>query len=191
MPPAGTRHPRVRFHVLSVQQLRCHGRFAAVVSIACLHWVAIEDHPSVLENIFGALAPGGHFIASFAEESNVADILDLVSEVADQPPYRLYLQGRPPHHRWPSLPEYRRLLAASPFGSGQRLQAQVQPRRFSHPQLVGWLRTQALTGYRSHLPPALYDALVAQVGEQVAGMTLTGEDAYTIPFARILVHARR
>ena len=51
--------PRLRFEVRRVQDLGWERRFAAVVSIACLHWIPIPEHPVVLERIFHALRPGG------------------------------------------------------------------------------------------------------------------------------------
>ena len=68
---------------------------------------------------------------------------------------------------------------------------ETQRRHFSHTRLVGWLRTQTLTGYRTLLPSEVFEALVATVGEQVAALTQEGPDLYVVPFVRLQLQARR
>ena len=184
-------HPRVRFQVRRVQDLDWEERFAAVVSIACLHWIPIAEHPLVLERLFHALVPGGRLIASFAGETNIAEIREIIFSVAERPPLRYYLQGRLPHHPWPSLARYGEILARSPFGSAEQLRIETQPRPFTRTRLLGWLATQTLTGYRPSLPPEVFETLVAEVGEQVAELTRAGENRYVVPFVRLQLEARR
>ena len=183
--------PRLRYEVRRVQDLGWEKRFAAVVSIACLHWVPIPEHPLVLERIFHALVPGGRLVASFAGETNIVEIRKIIFSVADQPPYRQYLGGRLPHHPWPSLPRYREMLADSPFGGAEELRTETQPRPFSRARLTGWLRTQTLTGYRPRLPPSVFEDLVAEVSEKVAEETRAGDGVYVVPFVRLQLQARR
>lgn len=184
-------HPRVRFQVCRVQDLRWEERFAAAVSIACLHWIPIDGHPLALERVFRALTPGGRLIASFAARENIADIRKIIFSVAVRSPFDQYVQGRLPHHPWPSLGRYREIVARSPFGDAEELRIEIQPRPFTHTRLIGWLRTQTLTGYRPLLPPELFEALVATVGEQVADLTKTGPDRHVVPFVRLQLQARR
>ena len=185
------RHPRVHFEVRRVQELDWQARFAAVCSIACLHWIPLEEHPLVLERIFSALVPGGRLIASFAAEENIANIREIIFSTAAQPPFRSYVRGRLPHHRWASLDRYREIVAGSSFGEAQELRIETQPRPFSRSRLLGWLRTQTLTGYRTLLPPEVFEALVSTVGEQVAGLTEQGPDLHVVPFVRLQLQARR
>lgn len=184
-------HSRVRFEVRRVQDLRWRRRFAAVVSVACLHWIPTEEHPLVLERIFSALAPGGRLVASFAARENIADIREIIFSAAGAPPFKEYVQGRLPHHPWPSVDRYRDIVARSPFGDAEELRVETQPRPFSTDRLLGWLRTQTLTGYRTLLPPGLFDELVSTVGEQVADLTRTGPDRHVVPFVRLQLQARR
>ena len=184
-------HPRVRFEVLRVQDMGWERRFGGVVSIACLHWIPISEHPLVLERIFRALVPGGRLIASFAGETNIAEIRRIIFSVADRLPYREYLQGRLPHHPWPSLHRYREMVAGSPFGVAEELRMETQPRPFTRSRLTGWLRTQTLTGYRPRLPPAVFEDLVVEVSEKVADLTRSGTDLYVVPFVRLQLEARR
>lgn len=183
--------PLLRFEVRRVQDLCWDKRFAAVVSIACLHWIPIPEHPLVLERIFHALIPGGRLVASFAGETNIEDIRRIIFSVADRPPYRRYLRGRLPHHPWPSLDRYREMLAASPFGAAEELRTETQPRPFSRTGLTGWLRTQTLTGYRPRLPSPAFEGLVAEVSEKVAELTRAGDDLHVVPFVRLQLQARR
>lgn len=183
--------PPLRFEVRRVQDLGWEKRFAAVVSIACLHWIPIPEHPVVLERIFHALRPGGRLIASFAGETNIADIRRIIFSVAERPPYRQYLQGRLPHHPWPSLQRYREMVAGSPFGAAEELRTETQPRPFSRRRLTGWLRTQTLTGYRPRLPPAVFEDLVCEVSEKVADLTRDADGVYVVPFVRLQLQARR
>ncbi len=184
-------HPRVRFEVGKVQDLQWRERFRAVISIACLHWIPVSGHPLVLERIFWALAPGGRFIASFAARENIADIRKIIFSVARRPPFEEYVRGRLPHHPWASLDQYRQIVAESPFGGAQELRTETQPRSFSHTQLLGWLRTQTLTGYRNILPPEIFAELVETVGRQVADLTKAGPDRHVVPFVRLQLQARR
>ena len=183
--------PRLGFEVRRVQDLGWEKRFEAVVSIACLHWIPIPEHPLVLERVFHALVPGGRLVASFAGETNIEEIRRIIFSVADRPPYRRYLQGRLPHHPWPSLRRYREMLAGSPFGGAEDLRTETQPRRFSRTRLTGWLRTQTLTGYRPRLPPTVFEELVAEVSEKVAEQTRSGDDVHVVPFVRLQLQARR
>ena len=151
----------------------------------------IPEHPVVLERIFHALRPGGRLIASFAGETNIADIRRIIFSVAERPPYRQYLQGRLPHHPWPSLQRYREMVAGSPFGAAEELRTETQPRPFSRRRLTGWLRTQTLTGYRPRLPPAVFEDLVCEVSEKVADLTRDADGVYVVPFVRLQLQARR
>ena len=184
-------HPGIRFEKRRVQDLQWQERFSAVVSIACLHWIPIKEHPLVLERLYRALAPGGKLIASFAAETNIAQIRRIIFSVAVQSPFHEYVQGRLPHHPWPSLDRYTEIVAASPFGGAEELRIETQPRPFSHKRLIGWLRTQTLTGYRPLLPPHVFEALVSTVGEQIADLTRTGPDSHVVPFVRLQLQARR
>ena len=184
-------HPRVRFQVRRVQDLQWNRRFAAVFSIACLHWIPVEEHPLVLERIFAALIPGGRLIASFAAEQNIAEIRKIIFAAAAQPPFHEHLRGRLPHHPWASLNRYREIVARSPFGAAEELRIETQPRPFTYKRLLGWLRTQTLTGYRNLLPPDTFEVLAATVGEQVADLTRTGPDSHVVPFVRLQLLARR
>ena len=183
--------PRLRFEVRRVQDLGWEKRFAAVVSIACLHWIPIPEHPLVLERIHRALVPGGRLVASFAGETNIEEIRRIIFSVAERPPYRQYLQGRLPHHPWPSLRRYREMMADSPFGGAEELRTETQPRPFSRTGLTGWLRTQTLTGYRPRLPPPVFEDLVTEVSEKVADLTRAGDGLYVVPFVRLQLQARR
>ena len=183
--------PQLRFEVRRIQDLCWEQRFNAAISIACLHWIPIEEHPLVLESLFSALVPGGKLIASFAAESNIAEIREIIFSVARQAPFNNYLDGRLPHHPWPSLARYGEILARSPFGSAEQLRIETQPRPFTRTRLLGWLATQTLTGYRPSLPPEVFETLVAEVGEQVAELTRAGENRYVVPFVRLQLEARR
>ena len=184
-------HPRVRLQVRRIQDLDWEERLAAAVSIACLHWIPIGEHPLVLERIFAALQPGGRLIASFAAEQNIADIREIIFSTAARPPFHEYVGRRLPHHRWPSLGRYREIVAGSSFGCAEELRIETQPRPFTHERLIGWLRTQTLTGYRTRLPPSLFEELVAMVAEQVADLTRTGPDSHVVPFVRLQLQVRR
>ena len=184
-------HSRVRFEVRRVQDLEWEARFAAAYSIACLHWIPLEEHPLVLERIFSALIPDGRLIASFAARENIADIREIIFSAAAESPFREYVRGRIPHHPWASLDRYRKIVAQSSFGKAQELRIETQPRPFSRTGLLGWLRTQTLTGYRTLLPAEVFDSLVATVGERVADLTNTGPDRHVVPFVRLQLQARR
>lgn len=184
-------HSRVAFEVRRVQDLPWERRFAAAISIACLHWIPIEEHPLVLERLFRALVPGGRLVASFAAQENIAEIRRIIFSVTGEPPFDRYVGGRLPHHPWPSLDRYREIVARSPFEKARELRTETQPRTFSHARLLGWLRTQTLTGYRPLLPPQFFEDLVATVGERVADLTREGPDLHVVPFVRLQLQATR
>ncbi len=183
--------PQLRFEVRRIQDLGWEQCFNAAISIACLHWIPIEEHPLVLERLFSALVPGGKLIASFAAETNIAEIREIIFSVARQAPFKNYLDGRLPHHPWPSPGRYSEMLARSSFDGAQELRVETQPRPFTRTRLLGWLATQTLTGYRPSLPPKIFESLVAEVGEQVAELTRAGKNRYVVPFMRLQLVARR
>ena len=89
------------------------------------------------------------------------------------------------------MDQYRQIVAASPFGGAPQLWTETQPRSFSHTRLLGWLRTQTLTGYRTLLHPEVFEDLVETVGQQVADLTRTEPNRHVVPFVRIQLQAHR
>jgi trans-aconitate 2-methyltransferase len=158
-----------------------------VFSNAAVHWVA--DHEALLARLTAALAGGGQLAiqmpANFDHPSHL-----VAAEVADEPPFRDALDGRPESARNVLAPEaYARLLERLGFAE-QHVRLQVYAHRLaSRDAVVEWVRGTLLTDYERRMPPALFPAFLARYRERL----LPGlEDArpYLFTFKRILLWAQ-
>lgn len=70
---AQQKYPDIPFQVLDARSLPFHNEFDAVFSNAALHWIL--EPAQVLTSIYGALVPGGRFVAEFGGKGNVNQIV--------------------------------------------------------------------------------------------------------------------
>ncbi|HWF57913.1 MAG TPA: methyltransferase domain-containing protein [Candidatus Dormibacteraeota bacterium] len=149
---ATRRHPGISFVHGSAQQLGPElGSFDLVVSTAAFHWIPARDHPLVLRNIRGVLAPRGRFRAEFGGRGQIRSARRILAEEAR----RMGLKVRPVWY-FPTPAAYMRRLVAAGFSEAEswvRLRHQRRPLP-DREALIGWLRSQVTIAYSSSMTAA-------------------------------------
>jgi trans-aconitate 2-methyltransferase len=182
----------VEFAVCPAQELSraaAPGRFAAVVSVAMLHWAPAADHPGILGNVARALRPGGVFRAQFGGHGQVAAVQAVLDGVS-----AAHGGGTAPWF-FPTPAEYRALLAGAGLDPARGWVRLITQRRDfpTGTAFLGWLRSQALNAYEPTLPPAARRAFRAEAEERALVELPTADGSYDLDFIRLdlLAHAGR
>lgn len=137
----------VRANADEVDRLVEPGSVDLVVSRAMLHWLPASRHSRLYSAVFRVLRSGGVFHLDAAAPGNVAEVNDVLTEVAER-------HGITPP---PSFPDPGRTfdrLEAAGFDLGEDAVRTVAARRaFTREQLVGMLRSQAVLVLTRHARP--------------------------------------
>jgi trans-aconitate 2-methyltransferase len=163
------------------------GGYAAVVSVAMLHWAPAADHPAILGNIRRALRPGGLFRAQFGGHGQVAAVQAVLDDTA-----AAHGGGTAPWF-FPTPARYRALLAGAGLDPASGwVELITQRREFPDgTAFLGWLRSQALNAYEPTLAPAARRAFRAEAEERALAELPNADGSYDLDFIRLdlLAHA--
>ncbi|PAD73716.1 class I SAM-dependent methyltransferase [Paenibacillus campinasensis] len=108
---ARANYPNIPFIKGNAEQFQTSIRYDAVFSNAALHWV--QDASGALHSIYGALEPGGRFVAEFGGKGNIEEIYQAIKTVlADD--YGIDADSRNPWY-YPSPGEYAAQLEMAGF----------------------------------------------------------------------------
>lgn len=175
--------------VLDIAALAFEAEFDLIFSNAALHWVG--DHAALLDRAHRALAPGGILRVQFGGDGNIPNLLDCLRRRMAAPHFVGAFAG----FRWPwffpSVPEYDRLLRASPFGAGE---AWIEPKaqRFTDAEAIaGWIDNPCLIPFLQALPAALRRPFRDGVVADMLARTRQADGGYLEPFSRINVRAQK
>jgi trans-aconitate 2-methyltransferase len=181
--PAG-----LSFEVGTIEEFsRVRGTFDLVFSNAAFHWV--EDHPSLLARLSGALAPGGQLAFQVPAQHDHPSHR-IAGELTQVEPFRTGFAGW--RRRQPVLPpeDYARLLNRLAFPE-PRVQLIVYPHVLpGRDDVVEWMKGTLLTEYARHLPAELFDRFVEEYRKRLTGQ-LEPEQPFFFPFKRILCWGQR
>jgi trans-aconitate methyltransferase len=104
-------YPNLRFEIADATDFKLDQSFDAVFSNAAIHWM--KDQPAVARCIWGALKPGGRFVAEFGGKGNIQAIrtaltnaVEAAGETINSEPFARY---------YPSIGDYATLLEAHRF----------------------------------------------------------------------------
>ena len=98
-------------HVIDAHDLEFENEFDAAFSNAALHWMT-QHPPTVVQNIYRALKPGGKFVGEMGGKGNIATIQRCLRNILAK--YDLELGDIAPKF-FPSDEDYRALLEATGF----------------------------------------------------------------------------
>ncbi len=162
--------------------------FDLIFSNAALHWV--PDHPSLLERLIRAVAPGGQLAfqvpANFDHPSHTA-----AEETASEEPFAGALGGSAHPRNVLLAPEaYAALLDRLGFLE-QAVRLQVYGHRLdSREGVVDWVKGSLLTDYERRLSPELFARFLARYRERLFA-ALPDQRPFFFTFKRILARAAR
>ena len=159
------------------------GEFDAVFSNAALHWMTEAD--AVLLSVFGALRPGGRFVAEMGGAGNVAAIRTALAEALG----RRGVDGRALDPLFlPTAEEYRARLQAHGFVVRA---ISLFPRPTPLPgELSDWLETFAQS-FLAAVPAADRQALVEEVTTALRPRLYDPARGWTADYVRLRFAAER
>jgi len=174
----------VEFRLLPIEDLS--GNWDLIFSNAAIHWV--EDHPTLLDKLFGMLDPGGQLAIQIP--SGVRNKAQLaVMDIARSNPFLSALDGW--QWNFPVLPvhEYAEIL----FGLGAReivAFEKVYPHILTDGEAVyNWVAGTTMNAYTSRLPLELLELFKSTVKQRV--MSLYPDKPAFFPFRRIFFSAKK
>jgi trans-aconitate methyltransferase len=109
---AAARKRKLKVELHSADALPYTDRFDAVFSNAALHWIPAENQAATLACIYGALHPGGRFVAEMGGQGNIAAIRTALQAVLSA--FHIDAEVAAASF-FPSPTVYRRLLEAAGF----------------------------------------------------------------------------
>lgn len=143
----------LRFAVAPAQEfakaVEGEGRWDTVVSRAVLHWIALEEHATVLDQVAGVLRPGGVLRAEFGGVGQLQDVRAILDEES------ALVGGPQSPWAFPAPQTWEELLAKAGFTTRDGwVRLLRQRRRFADAEaFVGWLRSQILIAYTPTMDP--------------------------------------
>lgn len=161
---AQTHHTRANlsFSRADVRHFAAAGRFDAIVSNACLHWVA--EHEAVLHRCRAHLGPGGMILFQMGARGNCAEIADAVRVAAGDSRFTPFLRGFSLPWTFLGPEEYLTFLPRCGF-KPRRVELVGKDMVHDSPEeLHAWMRTTwmpILTRLPEPLRPELVDAAIA------------------------------
>jgi trans-aconitate methyltransferase len=160
-------------------------RFDVVCSRSVLHWVPWTDHPGVLADCLGALAPGGVLRIECGGGDNVREVAAFLDDVAAP-----FGPARAPW-TFAGAGAYLDLVLAAGFRvDGGWVRTVAQRRSFTRDELLGWLHSQVLNAYEAALPASTHAAFRAAADERIDELR-RADGTYDLTFVRLDVLAHR
>ncbi len=176
---------------LSFQQgdlaaLKPDGSWDLVFSNAALHWV--EDHPALLRQLKGCLAPGGQ-LAVQVPANHEHPSQTVAAEVARKATFAQALGGYVRRTPVLSATDYAHALHELGFAD-QHVMARVYAHELPDREAVlEWLKGTTLTDYERRMPAELYQEYLGVYRRELA-QVLADSKPFFFPFQRILFWAR-
>lgn len=176
-------YPGVEFVEGRVEAFAWDAPFDAVFSNAALHWVVEAD--AAARCIYGALRPGGRFVAEFGGYRNISRVVDVTRQAIRD------VLARDIGHAWyfPSIGQYAAVLEAA----GLETEAAWNFDRWSAMDnggtLIDWIRM-----FGRGLMPGLDDGEMRQVAEAVQDRLrgeLLRDGVWHVDYRRLRIVARR
>jgi trans-aconitate 2-methyltransferase len=181
--PAG-----LRFEVGTIEEFPgARPSYDLVFSNAALHWV--DDHPTLLTRLAGAVAPGGQLafqVPAMHDEPchHVAD------EIAASEPFKSALGGWQLFHAVQPPKRYAEILHAIGFDT-QDVRLMIYPHVLPGPEaVVEWMKGTLLTEYARQLPADLFAAFLERYRSMLLER-LEPSRPFFFPFKRILCWGRK
>jgi trans-aconitate 2-methyltransferase len=162
------------------------GPYDLIFSNAALQWVG--GHEALLGDLTRMLAPGGQ-IAIQVPSGGGHPASQILGTLTAEEPYASVMMANRRARSTLTPDAYARLLYELGYVARHvRMQVygHILPEALS---VVEWFKGSALGPYRSHLPPDMYAALVAEYERRVVAQCGQGEP-YFLPFNRILMWGR-
>lgn len=159
--------------------------FDGVFSAATLHWIA--DHDAVFRGVYGALRPGGRFVAQCGGGPNLARLYTRAADLMRSPRYAGFFDGwRDPWHF--ALPDP--TAAALRSAGFVDVDASLEAAPVSFPDPARYAEFIACVCVRHHLqrlPPDLHEGFVGALAGAAAG----DDPPLTLDYWRLNLDARK
>lgn len=127
----------------SLESLGRGGKFDAVMSVACFHW--INDHRALFSNLADVLRPGGKLVTDSGGQGNISNVEIAIAKVEGVSHLA---------KAFVSPEETRANLTASGFMVNS-VELRPHPLRIDDPAVMTeYLRTVCLGGYLEHMTPS-------------------------------------
>jgi trans-aconitate 2-methyltransferase len=149
----------------------------AVFSTAVFHW--LPDHERLFKHLHSLLVGGGQLVAQCGGTGNVAELDAAIHAVETRNAYREYLDGWWPWN-YVSAEETATRLTRAGFSevSTELVQAPAP-----YDELLGWLRTNALSAHQLRVPEELREDFVQDVYAEM-------DEEVGVSYMRVNIDAR-
>jgi trans-aconitate 2-methyltransferase len=134
----------------------------AAVSSATFHWIA--DHDTLFARVRAALKKGAPFVAQCGGRGNIASVVAAVEAVSAREPFAPSFAGWPGPWNYAGPDETAERLERAGFAV-ERCWLQESPQRPT--PLRDFLKTVSLGAHLERLPPALHDAFLDAVIDEL------------------------
>jgi trans-aconitate 2-methyltransferase len=157
----------------------------AVFSTATLHWIA--DHDALFRSVFGALGPGGRFVAQCGGGHNLSRLYGRAADLMRGPAYKWFFEGwkDPWHFAFPD--ETRAALGRAGF---EHIEVWLEsaPAQFSDPAAYSeFISCVCIRHHLARLPPSLHDGFASELTRAAAA----DDPPLTLDYWRLNITARR
>jgi trans-aconitate methyltransferase len=142
-------YPNLEFKLLDAHDLDFYEKFDVVFSNAVLHW--IEDHESILTRLYQSLKPHGRVLLQMGGKGNASDILDVLSEIIQKDPWKIYFENFANPYYFYSPEDYEGWIRHTGFTKSR---IELLPKLMEHEnrqEFEGWIRTTWLP-YLKQIP---------------------------------------
>jgi trans-aconitate 2-methyltransferase len=170
-PGADVRH-------VDLEQFEIDEQVDAIFSNAVFHW--IKDHRNLFARLRASLAPGGRLVAQCGGKGNVANLAEVILDVAKTGDYGKYLAEVPKAWNFRSDEETTPILDEVGF---TEVRCWLEPKEVQPEEPLAFLRTVSLGPYMRALPEELRDPFVGEV------MSRMGEPL-VLDYVRLNIDAR-
>ena len=155
--------------------------FDVILSVATLHWVPNEDHPTVYRHVFDLLVGGGQFRADFGGAGQIASVRAILDEESEA------LGGGTTPWYFPSAEEVTTRLVEAGFIVGDGFVRLVTQRRSvaDFAALVDWLDSQVLIAYQPSLDQGAYPIFRARAIERFRAIGPRQDGSFDQDYIRV------
>ncbi len=180
--------PNLKFLYRDIDDLDFNQGFDLVFSNAALHWV--KDHDSLLRNVHRALKPGGAARFNFAGEGNCPSFFGVVKELMADERYSRHFEAFIWPWYMPNVGSYEDKVRSTGLFDF-RVWGEVVPRKFSAPELTGWIEQPSLVPLLEQLPSDTKQSFRDDAVAMMLQRTEQPDGDYLETFCRINLLARK